>query len=93
MEDLLCKINFSCSLIHVLPWGGVVGAQQKLREAMKLPNLSTGEMQNLLPPLTDAEEEMFRNMMRRLHTIFTVATFVILFLVEVWLRMKLWISR
>ncbi|CAG7730752.1 unnamed protein product [Allacma fusca] len=61
-------------LIHILPWQGVVGAHKKLREAMKVPNLSTGEMQNLLPPLTDVEEEMFNNMMRRLHSIFKVAT-------------------
>ncbi|CAG7821502.1 unnamed protein product [Allacma fusca] len=61
-------------LIHILPWQGVVGAHKKLREAMKVPNLSTGQMQNLLPPLTDVEEEMFNNMMRRLHSIFKVAT-------------------
>lgn len=39
---------------------------------MKVADLSTGKMENLMPPLTDQEEEMFRNMMRRLHTVFKV---------------------
>jgi proline dehydrogenase len=59
-------------LIHILPWKGVIEAQQNLREALKVADLSTGKMQTLVPPLSDREEEMFRNMMRRLHTIFKV---------------------
>ena len=50
----------------------MVETQKKLRDVMKVADLSTGKMENLMPPLTDQEEEMFRNMMRRLHTVFKV---------------------
>jgi hypothetical protein len=30
-------------------------------------------MESLIPPLNDKEEEQFKNMMRRLHTIFKVS--------------------
>jgi len=60
-------------LIHVLPWKGVVEAQQSLSAALKVADVSTGKMESLVPPLSDREEEMFKNMMRRLHTIFKTA--------------------
>lgn len=47
-------------------------AQKGLGESLKVPDLSTGKLHNLVPALTQQEEEMFKNMMRRLHTIFKV---------------------
>ncbi|ODM98246.1 Proline dehydrogenase 1, mitochondrial [Orchesella cincta] len=64
----------SSGLIHILPWKGLVEAQKGLGETLKVADLSTGKMQHLVPALTQQEEEMFKNMMRRLHTIFKVAT-------------------
>ena len=60
------------SLIHLLPWQLVIEAQKRLGDVMKVADLSTGRMENLMPPMSDQEEEMFRNMMRRLHTVFKV---------------------
>jgi len=64
----------SSGLIHILPWKGLVEAQKGLGDSLKVADLSTGRMQSLVPALTVQEEEMFKNMMRRLHTIFKVAT-------------------
>ena len=60
------------SLIHLLPWQGVVEAQKKLRDVLKVADLETGKMENLIAPLSDQEEEMLKNTMTRLHTIFKV---------------------
>ncbi|OXA52967.1 proline dehydrogenase 1, mitochondrial isoform X2 [Folsomia candida] len=74
VESWLNNMTYDKSgLIHVLPWQGVVEAQQTLKEALKVPDVSTGKMESLVPPLSDHEEEMFKNMMRRLHTIFKTA--------------------
>lgn len=64
----------SSGLIHILPWKGLVEAQKSLHETLLVPNLSTGKLQNLMPPLTTQEEEMFKGMMRRLHTVFRMAS-------------------
>lgn len=64
----------SSGLIHILPWKGLVEAQKGLKETLQVPDLSTGKFRNLMPPLTQQEEEMCQNMMNRLHTIFKVAT-------------------
>jgi len=64
--------DFFCSLIHVLPWQGLVEAQEGLSDALKVADLSTGKMESLIAPLTVREEEMFKNMLRRLHTVFKV---------------------
>jgi hypothetical protein len=66
------ELWFGSRVIHLLPWQGVVEAKKKLRDVMKIADLETGKMKNLIPPLSDQEEEMFKNMMRRLHTIFRV---------------------
>lgn len=64
----------SSGLIHILPWKGLVEAQKGMKETLQVPDMSTGKLQNLVPPLTQQEEEMCKNMMNRLHTIFKVAT-------------------
>jgi len=64
----------SSGLIHVLPWRGLVEAQKGLGESMRVADLKTGKLQNLMPPLTDEEDAMFKNMMRRLHHVFKVAS-------------------
>ena len=44
-----------------------------LREAFQVPNLKTGKMEPLISALTEKEEEQFRNMLTRLHTIMQAA--------------------
>ncbi|ODM93544.1 Proline dehydrogenase 1, mitochondrial [Orchesella cincta] len=65
----------STGLIHILPWKGLVEAQRNIGEAMKVPDLKTGQLKSIMPkPLSKREEEMFKNMMRRLHKIFNRAS-------------------
>jgi len=60
-------------IIHILPWRRVVEADKSLKEALKVADVSTGKMKQLVPALSEHEEEMFQNMMRRLHTVFKMA--------------------
>ncbi|CAL8129248.1 unnamed protein product [Orchesella dallaii] len=65
----------STGLINVLPWTGLVDLQKGIGESMKVADLKTGKMESLMPtPLSEREEEMFKNMMRRLHKIFQRAS-------------------
>ena len=44
-----------------------------LQEAFQVPNLKTGKMEPLITALTEKEEEQFKNMLTRLHTIMQAA--------------------
>lgn len=59
-------------LIHLFSWSGLIDANILLQDLFKVPNLNTGKLEPIISALTSDEEEMFRNMMRRLHTIFKV---------------------
>ncbi|KAG1663984.1 Proline dehydrogenase 1, mitochondrial [Nymphon striatum] len=56
-------------LVHIFSWSGLVDMNYLLSDVFKVPNLQTGRMESLITALTAEEEEMFKNMMRRLHTI------------------------
>ncbi len=43
-----------------------------MNEVFKVPNLKTGKMEPMIHALTDEEEELFRNMLNRVETIFKV---------------------
>ena len=43
-----------------------------MKDAFKVPNLKTGEMEPMISALTDEEEEQFKNMLNRLTTVFQV---------------------
>ncbi|XP_066984236.1 proline dehydrogenase 1, mitochondrial-like isoform X3 [Macrobrachium rosenbergii] len=60
-------------LIHIFSWSGLIDANMLLSDMFRVPNLNTGQMEPLISALTREEEEMFKNMMRRLHTIFQYA--------------------
>lgn len=59
-------------LIHLFSWSGLIDTNILLGDLFRVPNLNSGQMEPLISALTREEEEMFKNMMRRLHTIFQV---------------------
>ncbi|XP_045116029.1 LOW QUALITY PROTEIN: proline dehydrogenase 1, mitochondrial-like [Portunus trituberculatus] len=60
-------------LIHLFSWSGLIDANILLSDLFRVPNLNSGQMEPIISALTTEEEEMFKNMMRRLHTIFRYA--------------------
>ncbi|KAK2711260.1 hypothetical protein QYM36_012444 [Artemia franciscana] len=57
-------------LINLFSWSGLIDANILLSELFKVPNLKTGKLEPIISALTEEEEEMFFNMMRRLNSIF-----------------------
>jgi len=43
-----------------------------MQDVFKVPSLKTGKLEPLISALTDEEEEQFRNMLKRIETIFSV---------------------
>jgi len=65
-------------IIHLFDWSSLIDQGKDLKEVFKVPNLETGKMEPLITgnddgALTAQEEEQFRNMVNRLHTIFKYA--------------------
>merc|ERR1719334_686324 len=60
-------------LIHLFSWSGLIDTKLLLKEVFQVPCLKTGQMQPLIKALTTREEEQFRNMLKRLHTVFQAA--------------------
>lgn len=60
------------SVIHLFPWSGILDENYELSETFQVPDIKTGKMVRLMSQLTSKEEEMFRNMIRRLNNIVSV---------------------
>ncbi|XP_034933725.1 proline dehydrogenase 1, mitochondrial isoform X2 [Chelonus insularis] len=60
-------------VIHLFPWSGIIDENYELSETFQVPDIRTGKMVRLMTQLTRKEEEMFRNMIRRLNNIATIA--------------------
>ena len=60
-------------VIHLFPWSGILDENYELSETFQVPDIKTGKMVRLMSQLTSKEEEMFRNMIRRLNNIVNVA--------------------
>lgn len=60
-------------LIHLFNWSGLIDTNILLQDMFRVPNLKTGRMEPLISALTDEEEEQFKNMLGRLHTVFQAA--------------------
>ncbi|CAM6031333.1 unnamed protein product, partial [Sphagnum compactum] len=56
-------------LMNIFSWNGLIDMQQLINDLFKVPNLTTGRIERIITALTQEEEEMFRNMMRRIHQI------------------------
>lgn len=60
-------------LIHLFSWSGLIDTRILLQDLFQVPNLKTGKMERLISALTDEEEEQFKNLLNRLHTVFQAA--------------------
>ncbi|XP_021936337.1 proline dehydrogenase 1, mitochondrial isoform X1 [Zootermopsis nevadensis] len=60
-------------VIHLFPWSGIVDENQQLSDTFRVPDLKTGRMVRLITQLTPKEEEMFRNMVRRMNNLCRMA--------------------
>ncbi|XP_037050060.1 proline dehydrogenase 1, mitochondrial isoform X2 [Bradysia coprophila] len=56
-------------ILHLFPWSGIVDDNAQLSETFRVPDPKTGQMRRLTSQIPPKEEEMFRNMIRRLNTI------------------------
>lgn len=65
-------------MIHLFPWSGILDENYELSETFQVPDIRTGKMVRLMSQLTSKEEEMFRNMIRRLNNIVTVCVIIFL---------------
>src|SRR5699024_1013802 len=61
-------------LMNIFSWNGLIEMQTLISDLFLVPNLKTGRMERIVNALSQEEEEMFRNMMRRVHTIAKAAT-------------------
>ncbi|XP_031635646.1 proline dehydrogenase 1, mitochondrial isoform X2 [Contarinia nasturtii] len=60
-------------ILHLFPWSGIVDADSELSETFRVPDPKTGQMRRLISQIPAKEEEMFRNMIRRVNTIVKAA--------------------
>lgn len=63
----------SSGVVHLFPWYGIVEGSKGLSETFRVPSLKEKRMVRLLTQMSSNEEEMFRNMIRRLNTVISVA--------------------
>ena len=56
-------------LIHLFPWSGIIDENLELSETFLVPDMKSGKMVRLLTQLSSKEEEMFRNMIRRINVL------------------------
>lgn len=71
-------VGDSQGVINLFDWASLIEQGRSLKDVLKVPNLETGKMEPLITgdddgALTAQEEEQFRNMVNRLHTIFKYA--------------------
>uniref|UniRef100_A0A1A9W9H2 Proline dehydrogenase n=1 Tax=Glossina brevipalpis TaxID=37001 RepID=A0A1A9W9H2_9MUSC len=60
-------------ILHLFPWTGIVNDEFQLSDTFRVPDPQTGQMRRLISQIPPKEEEMFRNMIRRLNTIVKTA--------------------
>ncbi|KAG5679740.1 hypothetical protein PVAND_009284 [Polypedilum vanderplanki] len=60
-------------ILHLFPWSGIINEEHQLSDTFRVPDPKTGQMRRLTSQIPHKEEEMFRNMIRRLNNIVQVA--------------------
>nr|XP_042905295.1 proline dehydrogenase 1, mitochondrial [Parasteatoda tepidariorum] len=60
-------------LMNMFSWSGLVDLNYVMSDLFKVPNLQSGQMEPIIAALCPDEEEMFKNMMRRMHNIARIA--------------------
>ncbi|XP_018330006.1 proline dehydrogenase 1, mitochondrial isoform X2 [Agrilus planipennis] len=74
VQEFLKQLTFDKEgILHLFPWSGVIDENQDLSATFRVPDLKTGRMVRLITQLSKKEEEMFRNMIRRIDTIVRAA--------------------
>lgn len=56
-------------IIHLFPWSGILNENLEINELFRVPSRKEGRMIRLLSELTEQEEVMFHNMIRRLNVL------------------------
>ncbi|XP_064074441.1 proline dehydrogenase 1, mitochondrial isoform X2 [Vanessa tameamea] len=60
-------------IVHLFPWSNILDKDMGLSDSFRVPDPKTGQMRRLISQISPKEEEMFRNMLRRLNHIIHVA--------------------
>ncbi|XP_013167757.1 PREDICTED: proline dehydrogenase 1, mitochondrial isoform X2 [Papilio xuthus] len=60
-------------IVHLFPWSNILDKDMNLSDSFRVPDPKTGQMRRLISQISPKEEEMFRNMLRRLNHIITLA--------------------
>ncbi|XP_011564591.2 proline dehydrogenase 1, mitochondrial [Plutella xylostella] len=60
-------------IVHLFPWSGILDKDMGLSDSFRVPDPKTGQMRRLISQILPKEEEMFRNMLRRLNHIIKTA--------------------
>ncbi|GBP17691.1 Proline dehydrogenase 1, mitochondrial [Eumeta japonica] len=60
-------------IVHLFPWSDILDEDMGLSDTFRVPDPKSGQMRRLISQMSSREEEMFRNMLRRLNTIIQVA--------------------
>jgi len=66
-------VTDSEGVLHLFPWSGIVNENFELSDTFRVPSLKEGRMVRLISQLSKKEEEMFRNMIRRVNTLVKTA--------------------
>uniref|UniRef100_A0A087ZJR8 Proline dehydrogenase n=2 Tax=Anopheles darlingi TaxID=43151 RepID=A0A087ZJR8_ANODA len=74
VKEFLTKVTSdNDGILHLFPWSGIINEDCQLSESFRVPDPVTGQMRRLISKIPPKEEEMFRNMIRRLNTIVKTA--------------------
>ncbi|KOB75580.1 Sluggish A, isoform A, partial [Operophtera brumata] len=60
-------------IVHLFPWTNILDEDMNLSDSFRVPDPKTGQMRRLISQISTKEEEMFRNMLRRLNVIIKAA--------------------
>ncbi|XP_026740899.1 proline dehydrogenase 1, mitochondrial isoform X1 [Trichoplusia ni] len=60
-------------IVHLFPWSNILDEDMNLSDSFRVPDPKTGQMRRLISQISPKEEEMFRNMLRRLNHIIRIA--------------------
>ncbi|KAF9799124.1 hypothetical protein SFRURICE_006175 [Spodoptera frugiperda] len=60
-------------IVHLFPWSNILDEDMNLSDSFRVPDPKTGQMRRLISQISPKEEEMFRNMLRRLNYIIKIA--------------------
>lgn len=70
IKDWFARMDYDQrGLMNLFSWNGLVEMSSLISDTLKVPNLKSGKMESIISALSKDEDEMFRNMMRRINII------------------------